>query len=47
MTNRQFHDAIITGGSMPIEMVRAHLTKQALPRDFKTSWLYAGPSPVR
>jgi uncharacterized protein (DUF885 family) len=42
MTNRQFHDAIITGGSMPIELVRARLTRQALPRDFKTAWKYAG-----
>jgi len=42
MTNRQFHDAIITGGSMPIETVRARLTKQSLPKDFKTSWRFAG-----
>jgi hypothetical protein len=47
MTNRQFHDAIITGGSMPIEMVRAHLTKELLPRNYKTSWKYAGPSPIK
>jgi hypothetical protein len=42
MTNRQFHDAIITGGPMPIEMVRARLTKQMLPKDYKASWKFAG-----
>ena len=47
MTNRQFHDAIITGGPMPIEMVRARLTQQRLPRDYKTNWKYAGASPIR
>jgi uncharacterized protein (DUF885 family) len=42
MTNRQFHDAIITGGPMAIEMVRARLTKQMLPKDYKASWKFAG-----
>jgi len=42
MTNRQFHDTIITGGPMPIEMVRARLTKQSLPKDYKASWKFAG-----
>jgi len=47
MTNRQFHDAIITGGQMPIELVRAHVTKQLLPKDYKTTWKYAGDQPAR
>jgi len=42
MTNRQFHDAVMTGGPMPVELVRARLTGQELPRDFKASWKYAG-----
>ncbi len=42
MTNRQFHDTIITGGNMPIEMVRARLTKQSLPKDSTTTWKFAG-----
>jgi hypothetical protein len=42
MTNRQFHDAIITGGNMPIEMVRARLLKQSLTKDHTTTWKYAG-----
>ena len=42
MSDREFHDAIITGGSMPVEMVRARLTKQALTRDHRPSWRFAG-----
>ena len=30
MTNRQFHDAILKEGPIPVEMVRAILTKQKL-----------------
>jgi hypothetical protein len=30
---------------MPIEMMRASLTKQPLTRDFKTSWKFYGPNP--
>ena len=33
MTNRQFHDAILQSGSMPIEMVRALLVRQELTRE--------------
>lgn len=40
MTDREFHDAILKEGSIPVEMVRAILTKQPLTRDFKTSWRY-------
>jgi uncharacterized protein (DUF885 family) len=46
MTNRQFHDAILQGGSMPIEMVRASLIKQALTQDHVPSWRFAGNLPV-
>ena len=38
LTDRAFHDAVITGGSMPVEMVRARLTKQLLPKDHKAAW---------
>jgi uncharacterized protein (DUF885 family) len=41
MTDRPFHDGILVGGSMPIEMVRAHLTGQKLPKDFKPAWRFA------
>jgi hypothetical protein len=42
MTNREFHDAIIRNNSMPVELVRAALTKQLLPRDFKSNWKFYG-----
>ncbi len=41
MTDRQFHDGIMRGGSMPIEMVRAHLEQTKLPKDFVPTWRFA------
>ena len=41
MTDRQFHDAIMLGGPMPIEMVRAHVTQEMIPIDFKPTWRFA------
>jgi uncharacterized protein (DUF885 family) len=40
--DRPFHDSVISGGSMPVEMVRARLLKQSLPMDHKAAWRYAG-----
>ena len=40
MTDRQFHDAILKEGAIPVEMVRAILTKQKLTKDHKPSWRY-------
>jgi hypothetical protein len=45
MTERAFHDAILRENAIPIEMVRALLIKQKLPRDFSTSWKFAGERP--
>jgi hypothetical protein len=42
MTNRQFHDAVLRKGRMPIEMIRAVLTRQRLQRDFTSSWKFCG-----
>jgi uncharacterized protein (DUF885 family) len=42
MTNRAFHDAILKENRIPIEMVRASLTKQRLARDFSSSWKFYG-----
>jgi uncharacterized protein (DUF885 family) len=42
MTDRAFHDAILQGGLMPVEMVRARLTGQTLRRDHAASWRFAG-----
>jgi len=41
MPEKKFHDAILHGGTMPIEMVRASLTREKLPRDFKPAWRFA------
>jgi uncharacterized protein (DUF885 family) len=43
MTNRAFHDAILEQNSIPVEMIRAALTKQPLTRDFKTGWRFWEP----
>jgi uncharacterized protein (DUF885 family) len=47
MTDRAFHDAILKENRIPIEMVRAILTKQKLTRDFKSSWRFYGPAPAQ
>jgi uncharacterized protein (DUF885 family) len=41
MTNRQFNDAIMVGGPMPIEMVRVRLEGSRPPRDFRPEWRFA------
>ena len=40
MTAAAFHDAVLLGGYMPVELVRARLTGQPLTRDFRTSWRF-------
>ncbi|MDH5196548.1 MAG: DUF885 domain-containing protein [Gemmatimonadota bacterium] len=42
MTNREFHDAVLQGGRMPVEMVRARLTGAALSRDYDAGWRFYG-----
>ena len=44
MTNRQFHDAILQGGRMPVEMVRARLENLPLKRDYKAQWRFDDPN---
>lgn len=46
MTNRAFHDAVFKENSIPIEMIRASLTKQKLTRDFTSNWKFYGPDPA-
>lgn len=41
MTERQFHDAVLQGGRMPVEMVRARLTGERLTRDYRAHWRFA------
>jgi uncharacterized protein (DUF885 family) len=45
MSNKQFHDAVLREGAIPIEMIRASLTKQELTPDFKTNWKFEGEKP--
>ena len=40
MTLKEYHDAILHENAMPLEMLRAILTKQAVISDFKTSWKF-------
>jgi uncharacterized protein (DUF885 family) len=46
MTNRQFNDALLRENRIPIEMIRAIMTKQKLTRDFKSNWKFYGPLPA-
>jgi uncharacterized protein (DUF885 family) len=40
MSDRDFHDAILKGGPIPVEMVRAFLTNQKLARDYTPNWRF-------
>jgi uncharacterized protein (DUF885 family) len=42
---KEFHDRILEGGPMPIELVRANLTGTPLPRDFRSSWKFLAVQP--
>ena len=46
MTNRQFHDAILHQGPIPLEMVRAELEHRPLTRDFVPAWRFADQLPA-
>jgi hypothetical protein len=45
MTDRQFNDALLTQGPIPVELIRAGLANTPLRRDTKSSWKFAGPEP--
>ncbi|KAH7311478.1 hypothetical protein B0I35DRAFT_357658 [Stachybotrys elegans] len=40
MTEKEFHDAILRTGMMPIEMVKALVMGDELTRDFKSEWKF-------
>lgn len=40
MTERQFHDAILQGGPIPVELVRARLLGTKLPKGFRAEWRF-------
>jgi uncharacterized protein (DUF885 family) len=44
LTNRQYNDALLKENRIPIEMIRASITKQKLTRDFVTNWKFYGQS---
>lgn len=46
MTDRQFHDAVLQGGPMPIAMVRARLTNIPLTREGAAPWRFADHLPA-
>lgn len=46
MTDRQFHDAVLQGGPMPIAMVRARLTNIPLTREGAAPWRFADHLPT-
>lgn len=43
MTDKAFHDAVLQSGTMPVEMVRALLTRQPLTASYAAQWKFAGP----
>jgi hypothetical protein len=45
MTDRQFHDAILQGGPMPIAMVRARLLNLPMTREGPAPWRFADELP--
>jgi hypothetical protein len=40
MTEKEFHDFILQNGSIPVAMVKALMTDQALTKDFKSNWKF-------
>ena len=40
VSERDFHDNIMQGGRMPVELVRARLTGEALSADFESRWRF-------
>lgn len=40
MSLKEFHDAVMKENQMPIELMRAVLSKQKLSKDFETSWKF-------
>jgi len=43
LSNRTFHDRILKGGRMPVELVRARLRGTLLPRDYTPNWRFYAP----
>jgi len=41
LSEREYHDAVLRQGPMPIELLRAALSDTKLPRDAKPAWKFA------
>ena len=46
MTDREFHDGVLQGGSMPMAMVRARLANMPLTREGPVPWKFADEIPA-
>ncbi|MCX7008109.1 MAG: DUF885 family protein, partial [Kiritimatiellaeota bacterium] len=46
LSEQQFNDAVLAENTMPIELLRAALTKAPLPRDAQPCWKFAGENPA-
>ncbi|HUQ09676.1 MAG TPA: DUF885 family protein [Steroidobacteraceae bacterium] len=42
MTATDFHDAVLSGGPMPIELVRARLLGKPIGKDYRSQWRFYG-----
>ncbi len=40
MTHKEFHDAILQENRMPVEMVRALISKEAPAKNFSSNWRF-------
>ena len=38
MTDREFHDAVLREGAIPLEMIRMSLIGQSISKDYTSSW---------
>ncbi|MEE1963710.1 DUF885 family protein [Allomuricauda taeanensis] len=43
MTDKEFHDRIITMNAMPVEMVKAIMTDQKINKNYKAKWKFYDP----
>jgi uncharacterized protein (DUF885 family) len=42
MTEKQFHDTVLTYGPIPVDLIRAGMLNVPLKRDYQSAWKFAG-----
>lgn len=47
MSERDFHDEVMRGGPMPVELVRARILGEPVPRNFTSTWRFYDNAPRR